>query len=82
MAKSRSRSSKGALNVLGRGLKNVGKTAKYVGAKSAPVVEKGVSVVYGTLAKGVNLGFKGLAKGLKSRRRSKKRGGRKSHRRH
>jgi len=80
MAKSRSHRSKGALPALGRGLKNVGKGAKYVAVKSAPVVEKGVSAIYGTIAKGVNLGFKGLAKGLKSRRRSKKRGGRKTRR--
>jgi hypothetical protein len=72
--------SRRALPVVSKGLKTVGNTAKYVAVKSAPVVEKGASVVYGTLAKGLDLGFKGvktLAKGAKkmSMGHSKKRGG-------
>lgn len=70
---------KKALPVVGKGLKTVGATAKYVAVKSAPIVEKGASVVYGTLAKGFDLGVKGaktLSKGVMTkRRRYKKRGG-------
>jgi hypothetical protein len=80
-----------AFPVVGKGLTKVGDVAKGVASKSAPVVERGVSSVYGTLASGFNLGAKSLslgAKGLKSvakgvskKRRSKNRkGGRKSRR--
>jgi len=95
MAKSRSHrssilksirsTSEKALPVVDKGLKTVGTTAKYVAVKSAPVVEKGASAVYGTLATGFDLGVKGaktLAKGVTKRRRHKKRGGRKSYRRY
>ena len=73
------------LPVVDKGLKTVGASAKYVAVKSAPVVEKGASAVYGTLARGFDLGIKGaktLAKGVTKRRRHKKRGGRKSYRRY
>ena len=46
-----------------RGLKKVGSVTKNVITSSAPIVEKGVSKVYGTLATGFDLGVKG-AKGL------------------
>ena len=95
MAKSRSHrssilksirsTSEKALPVVDKGLKTVGTTAKYVAVKSAPIVEKGASAVYGTLATGFDLGVKGaktLAKGVTKRRRHKKRGGRKSYRRY
>lgn len=91
MAKSRSHrksilksirnTSQKALPVVGKGLKTVGTTAKYVAVKSAPVVEKGVSKVYETMATGFDLGVKGvntIAKGSKkmtNKRRYKKRGG-------
>ena len=91
MAKSRSHrksilksirnTSKKTLPVVGKGLKTVGTTAKYVAVKSAPVVEQGVSKVYGTLASGFDLGLRGvntIAKGAKKMskyRRYKKRGG-------
>jgi hypothetical protein len=74
-----------ALPVVDKGLKTVGTSAKYVAVKSAPIIEKGASVVYGTLATGFDLGVKGaktLAKGVTKRRRHKKRGGRKSYRRY
>jgi hypothetical protein len=73
------KTSASALPVVGKGLKEVGVLAKGVAVKSAPVVEKGVSSVYGTLASGFNLGEKGLksiAKGVSKKRRAK--GGRKS----
>ena len=74
--------SKKALPVVNKGLKNFGSTAKEVAIKSAPIVEKGVSVVYGTMAKGFDLGIQGVktvAKGMSKRRHSKK-GGRKGKR--
>ena len=41
-------------------LKTVGKTAKVVAIKAVPVIEKGVSSVYNTMAKGYDLGLKGV----------------------
>jgi|UniRef100_A0A6C0AQJ9 hypothetical protein len=75
--------SKKALPIVGKGLKKVGTAAKDVAVKSAPIVENGVSVVYGTMAKGFDLGVQGartVAKGISKRRQSKK-GRRKSGRR-
>ena len=69
-----------ALPAVGKGLKTVGVLAKGVAKKSVPIVEQGVSVVYGTMAKGLDLGVKGaktVASGLNKmstrRRRSSKR---------
>lgn len=73
---------KKALPVVGKGLKKVGTAAKDVAVASAPIVEKGVSLVYGTMAKGFDLGVQGVktvAKGMSKKRGSKK-GGRKSKR--
>ena len=42
-----------------RGLKKIGSVTKNVVVKTAPIIEKGVSGVYGTLATGFNLGVKG-----------------------
>ena len=75
--------SKKALPAVNKGLKKVGTTAKDVAVASAPIVEKGVSVVYGTMAKSFDLGVQGvksIAKGMSKKKRSKK-GGRKSRRR-
>ena len=75
--------SKKALPVVGKGLKKVGTAAKDVAVASAPIIEKGVSLVYGTMAKGFDLGVQGVktvAKGISKKRGSKK-GGRKSKRR-
>jgi len=61
--------------VIGQGLKKVGNTAKEVVVKSAPVVEEGVSIVYGTLATGFDMGVKGVksvAKGISKKKRSKR----------
>jgi len=53
-------------------LKTVGKTAKVVAVKAAPIVEKGVSEVYDTMVTGYDLGVKGVqsisSKKSKSRR--------------
>lgn len=77
------------LPAVDKGLKTVGATAKNVATSSIPVIEKGVSVVYGTMATGLDLGVKGVktvARGVKRSRkggRSRARhmtGGRKSRR--
>jgi len=74
-----------ALPVVDNGLKKVGTATKVVLKKSIPVVEKGVSVVYGTMATGFDLGIKGVkkvAKGVKARTmRSRSLAGGKSRRR-
>jgi hypothetical protein len=69
------KTSEEAVPVVGKGLTKIGVVAKGVAVKSAPVIEKGVSTVYGTLATGFNLGAKGVktvAKGVKKSRRSKR----------
>lgn len=58
---------KKAIPIVASGLKNVGITAKVVAEKSAPVLEKSVSTVYGALATGFDMGIKGansVAKGV------------------
>ena len=65
-----------------RGLKKVGSVTKSVIASSGPIVEKGVSKVYGTLATGFDLGIKGaksVASGV-SKMTKRKRSNRKSRR--
>lgn len=71
MAKTRSNRKSGALPMVmvNKGLNVIGATAKGVANKSVPVVEKGVSAVYGTMATGFDLGVKGVsnvAKGIKN----------------
>lgn len=76
------RASQSTIPVVDKGLTKIGVLANGVAVKSAPVVEKGISSVYGTLASGFNLGAKGaksLAKTVSKSRRSKgKRKGKKS----
>ncbi len=58
-----------ALPMVNKGLNTVGTTAKNVASASIPIVEKGVSAVYGTMASGFDLGMKGVktvAKGVKT----------------
>jgi hypothetical protein len=65
-----------------RGLKKVGSVTKSVIASSGPIVEKGVSKVYGTLATGFDLGVKGaktVASGV-SKMTKRKRSNRKTRR--
>jgi hypothetical protein len=65
-----------AIPVIGEGLKTVGNTAKVAVVKSAPIVEKGASVVYGTLATGFDMGIKGVktvARGVSKKRSSRRR---------
>ena len=70
-----SKTSEKALPAVNNGLKTVGIVAKKVAVKSIPIVEKGVSVVYGTMATGFDLGVKGaktVAKGISNKKRSKR----------
>ena len=53
------KTSKFVIPVVKTGLKTVGNTAKGVAIKSAPIIENGVSQIYGTMADGFNLGVKG-----------------------
>jgi len=66
-----------ALPVVNDSLETIGNTAKGVAIKSAPVIEKGVSAVYGTMASGLDLGVEGaktVARGMsKSKRRRSRR---------
>lgn len=96
MAKSRRRSSSlktfkdtanKVLPTVNKGLQNVGYTAKNVAKSSVPIIEKGVSTVYGTMATGLDLGVKGaksIAHGVSKSRITRHRtisGGRRSRRR-
>jgi hypothetical protein len=84
--KSVEKTSNKVLPVVDNGLQTVGTTAKDVAKVSLPIVEKGVSAVYGTMATGFNLGVKGVkgvnsvAKGMTKRKRSRrnKKGGKKT----
>ena len=84
--KSVEKTSSKVLPVVDKSLKTVGSTAKDVAKISLPVVEKGVSAVYGTMATGFNLGVKGVkevssvAKGKTKSKRSKRhrKGGKKT----
>ena len=82
MAKSRknniiktvTKTSNKVLPVVDKGLKTIGTTAKDVASSSIPIIEKGVSVVYGTMATGFNLGVKGVntvSKGMTKSKHSK-----------
>lgn len=76
--KSVQKTSNKILPVVDTGLKTVGSTAKDVAKISIPIVEKGVSAVYGTMATGFNLGVKGVkgvnsvAKGMTKSKQSKR----------
>lgn len=73
--KSMTKTSKSVLPVVDKSLKTVGTLAKGVAKSSIPIVEKGVSAVYGTMATGFNLGVKGastVAKGITKVKRSRK----------
>jgi len=51
---------KRAIPVVKTGLKTVGNTAKVVAVESVPIIESGVSKVYGTMVEGFDLGVKGV----------------------
>ena len=54
-----------ALPVVESGLQKVGKTVEIAAKKSAPVINKGVEGIYGTLATGFDMGVKGLNRTIK-----------------
>ena len=60
-----------ALPVVESGLQKVGETVEFAAKKSAPVINKGVEGIYGTLATGFDMGVKGVKKGIKMRQRSR-----------
>ena len=82
--KSSSRTAEKAFPVVNDSLKTTGVVVKNVAKETIPIVEKGVSAVYGTMATGFNLGVTGaknVGKGIKSLK--KVRGGKRKHtRRH
>jgi len=61
------------LPVVETGLRKVGKTVEIVAVNSAPVVNKGLEGIYGTLATGFDMGVKGVQKGIKMRQRTRSR---------
>ena len=61
-----------AIPVVKTGLKTIGKTAKVVAVKAAPIVEKSISDVYNTMVTGYDLGVKGV-KSISSKSRYTKR---------
>jgi hypothetical protein len=60
-----------ALPVVESGLQKVGKTVEIAAKNSAPIINKGVEGIYGTLATGFDMGVKGVKKGIKMRERSR-----------
>lgn len=74
--RSLNRTSRRVLPVVNNGLQTVGKFTTSAVKTSIPVVTKGVAAVYGSMAKGFNLGVKGAqsaAKRVAQRRRSARR---------
>ena len=73
-----------ALPKINNGLKTATTIAKDVAKESIPIVEKGVTAVYDTMATGYNLGakeVKKVAKGVKNATAKKSKGGRRKSRR-
>ena len=60
------RTGKKVIPVVESGLKTVGRKAKGLAVESVPIIEKGVSKIYGTIAEGFDLGVKGV-KGVSKR---------------
>jgi hypothetical protein len=68
-----------AIPIVASGLKKVGTGVKTITMKSKPVIEKGLGMIYKTVASGFDLGVKGIKKGIhviknkssKTRRRRK-----------
>ena len=73
---------KNTANTAVSGVKKVGSVAKNVVSKSTPIIEKGVTTLYGTMATGFDLGIKGVKNAAKtvSRTTKKRRSNRKSNR--
>ena len=79
LIKSASKNVKKSLPVVNNGLKTAAYVAKGVVKETIPIVEKGVSAVYGTMNTGFNLGLKeakNVGKGIKNYTKKNKKGGR------
>jgi len=83
-----SKNVKNALPIINKNLKNTEVVIKDVAKETLPIVEKGVSEVYGTMATGFNLGVKGAKvvsnkiKSVSKKRRTSKKRSSKTHRKH
>jgi hypothetical protein len=53
-----------AIPAVASGLKNIGMGVKNITLKSKPTIEKGLGVIYGSVVSGINLGVKGVKKGI------------------
>ena len=74
--------SKKALPIVTTGLKRIGTTAKTVAIKSEPVIEKGISGIYGALATGFDIGLKKVKNKTYNKRHNKSTRQHKKTRRH
>jgi hypothetical protein len=54
-----------AIPVVASGLKRVGSDVKTITMKSKPAVERGLSTIYNTVFSGLDLGVKGVKKGIR-----------------
>jgi hypothetical protein len=66
------KTSKRVLPIVDKSLTRVGVVAKDLTKKSIPIVEKGVSVIYGTMATGFDLGVKGARGVMNTMTKNKK----------
>jgi hypothetical protein len=53
-----------AIPIVASGLKKVGSTVKNITMKSKPTIEKGLGLIYKSVLSGVDLGLKGIKKGI------------------
>lgn len=80
-----SKNVKNALPIINKNIKNTGVVIKDVAKETLPIVEKGVSAVYGTMATGFNLGVKGakvVSNKIKSVSKKRRTSKSKTHRKH
>lgn len=54
-----------AIPFVASGLKRVGSSVKTITMKSKPAVERGLGTIYDTVFSGLNLGVKGVKKGIR-----------------
>ena len=73
-----SKTAKKTLPIVNDSLEKIGNTAKDVAIKTVPIIEKGVSAVYGTMATGLDLGVKGAKIVARDVSKSKKKRNRKT----
>lgn len=71
-SRSRSNSAKKMIKKMVPVVKNVGKTTLKLAKQAQPVVEKGVGVVYNTMAKGFDMGLRGAKQLVNSKTKRRK----------